>query len=80
MCWKNYMIWKKKTKIPMIIFQAIYKRTLSYCLKCRKNRQSKNPNVSRTKDRRIMLLSKCAVCDIKNINKYFLKSNKLKDY
>ena len=38
---------------------------LSYCLKCRKNTESKNPNVARTKTRRVMLLSKCAVCDSK---------------
>ena len=34
---------------------------LSYCLKCRKNTESKNPKVARTKNERIMLLSKCAV-------------------
>ena len=34
---------------------------LSYCLKCRKNTESKNPKVARTKNGRIMLLSKCAV-------------------
>ena len=34
---------------------------LSYCLKCRKNTESKNPNVARTKNGRIILLSKCAV-------------------
>ena len=38
---------------------------LSYCLKCRKNTESKNPKVARTKNGRIMLLSKCAVCDSK---------------
>ena len=38
---------------------------LSYCLKCRKNTESKNPKVARTKNGRIMLLSKCAVCDNK---------------
>ena len=38
---------------------------LSYCLKCRKNTESKNPQVVRTKNERIMLLSKCAVCDSK---------------
>ena len=32
---------------------------------CRKNTESKNPNVVKTKNRRIMLLSKCAVCDSK---------------
>ena len=38
---------------------------LSYCLECRKNTESKNPKVERTKNGRIMLLSKCAVCDSK---------------
>ena len=38
---------------------------LSYCLKSRKNTESKNTKVARTKDGRIMLLSKCAVCDSK---------------
>ena len=38
---------------------------LSYCLKCRKNTESKNPNVVSTKNGRILLLSKCAVCDSK---------------
>ena len=32
---------------------------LSYCLKCRKNTESKNPKVARTKNGRIMVLSKC---------------------
>ena len=36
-----------------------------YCLKCRKNTESKNPKVARSKNGRIMLLSKCAVCDSK---------------
>ena len=38
---------------------------LSYCLKCKKNTESKNPKIARTKNRRIMLLSKCLVCDSK---------------
>ena len=38
---------------------------LSYCLKCRKNIESKNLKVVPTKNGRIMLLSKCAVCDSK---------------
>ena len=41
---------------------------LSYCLKCRKNTESKNPKVARTKNGRIMLLSKRVVCDSKNQN------------
>ena len=40
---------------------------LSYCLKCRKNRGSKNLKVVRTKNGRIMLLSKCVVCDSKKL-------------
>ena len=43
---------------------------LSYCLKCRKNTESKNPKVARTKNERIMLLSKFAVCDNKKIEIY----------
>ena len=38
---------------------------LSYCLKCRKNTESKNSKVATTQNGRIMLLSKCAVCDSK---------------
>ena len=36
-----------------------------YYLKCRKNTESKNPKVARAKNGRIMLLSKCGVCDSK---------------
>ena len=32
---------------------------LSYCLNCRKNRESKNPKVAQTKNGRIMIISKC---------------------
>ena len=40
---------------------------LSYCLKCRKNAESKNPKVVRNKSRRIMLLSKLEVCNSKKV-------------
>ena len=43
----------------------MYKTILSYCLKCRKNKESKNPKVAMTKNKKIMLLSKCAVCNSK---------------
>ena len=46
------------------------------CLKCRKNTESENPKVVRTKNGRIMLLSRCAVWN----RKHFLKEKKLKDY
>ena len=38
---------------------------LLYCLKYRKNSESKNPKVVMTKNRRIILLSKWEVCDNK---------------
>ena len=44
---------------------------LSYCLKCTKNTESKNPEVVRTKNGRMMLLSKYAVCNSKKLK--FLK-------
>ena len=44
-------------------FKSMYKTMLSYCLKCRKNTESKNQNVIKAINGRIMLLSKCAVCD-----------------
>ena len=41
---------------------------LSYCLKCRKNTESKNSKVVKTKNWKKMLLSKCAACDSKKLN------------
>ena len=43
----------------------MYKTILWYCLKCRKNKEGKNPKVAMTKNKKIMLLSKCAVCNSK---------------
>ena len=40
-------------------------KMLSYCLKCRKNTESKNPKFVKKKNGRIMLLSKCALYDNK---------------
>ena len=50
---------------------------LCYCLKCRKNTESKNSKVTRTKNR-IMLLSNCVVCDRKKPK--FLKQQEARDY
>ena len=36
-----------------------------FCLNCRKNTESKNPKVVKTKNRKIILLSKCAFFDNK---------------
>ena len=46
----------------------------SYYVKCRKNTESKNPKVVKTNNGRIMLLSKCAVCDSKKLK--FIKEQK----
>ena len=40
---------------------------LSYCLKRRKNTESKNPKVVKTKNAQITLLSKCKVCNSKKL-------------
>ena len=39
----------------------------SYCLKYRANTESKSFKVVRTKNGRIMILSKCEVCDSKKL-------------
>ena len=36
---------------------------LSYCLKCKKNTESINPLISKTKNGGTLILSKCAICD-----------------
>ena len=46
-------------------------------MKCRKNTESKNPKVGRTKNRRIMLLSKSVVCDSKKSK--FIKQQEASD-
>ena len=71
MCRKNFMIWNKKVKIPIKIYTT-YKTMLSSCLKSRKNTESKNPVVVNTKNWKIILLPRCAVCNSKNRN--FLKN------
>ena len=49
---------------------------LSHCLKCRKNAESENPKVVKTKNRRVMLFSKCTVCNSKILK--FLKEQEAK--
>ena len=50
----------------------MYKRE-SYCLKCKKNTENINPQVSSTSNGRVMILSKCAICNrfIKKIFKIY---------
>ena len=42
---------------------------LPNCFTCRKNTETKNPKVVKTKKGRIMLSSKCAVCNSKTFIK-----------
>ena len=49
---------------------------LPYCLKCKKNTESKNPEVVRTKNGRIMFFSKCAVYNSKKWK--FIKEQEIK--
>ena len=37
----------------------------SYCLKCKKNTENIDPEVSSTSNGRVMVLSKCAICSSK---------------
>ena len=42
---------------------TIYKETmLSYCLVCKKNTENKDSKIVKTKNNRLMLPSKCAIC------------------
>ena len=38
---------------------------LTYCLKCRKNTENKDVKMIKTKNGRVILSSKCAVCGSK---------------
>ena len=37
----------------------------SYCLSCKKDTKNINPKMVRTKNNRLMMLSKCAICSNK---------------
>ena len=49
---------------------------LSYCLKCRKNTESINPNVSKTTNGKTMILSTCTICGSKKSK--FIKEKQAK--
>ena len=49
---------------------------LSYCLKCKKNTESIDPKVSKTRNDKTMVLSKCAICGSKKSN--FIKDQQAK--
>ena len=37
----------------------------SYCLSCKKDIENINPKIARTKNNRLVMLSKCAICNNK---------------
>ena len=47
---------------------------LSHCFKYRKHTERKNPDIARTKNERIMLLSNCVMCDNEKLT--FVKQQK----
>ena len=49
---------------------------LSYCLKCKKNTESIDPNVSATSNGKTVTLSKCAICGSKKSK--FIKKQEAK--
>ena len=48
----------------------------SYCLKCKKYTKNINPQVSSTSNGKIMILSKCAICNSKKSK--FIKKQEAK--
>ena len=48
----------------------------SYCLKCRKNTENIDPEVSSTGNGKVMILSKCAICGSKKSR--FIKNQEAK--
>ena len=48
----------------------------SYCLKCKKNTGNINPRISKTKNNKTMILSKCAICGSKKSK--FIKEQEAK--
>ena len=47
-----------------------------YCLKCKKNTENIDPKVSSASNRRVMILSKCTICNSKKSR--FIKNQEAK--
>ena len=50
----------------------------TYCVSCKKYTANKNSSVRKTKQNRLMFLSKCAICGKKKSN--FIKNKELNNY
>ena len=48
----------------------------TYCVKCKKDTENIDPKIVRTKNNRLVMLSKCSVCGIKKSR--FVKEQKVK--
>ena len=49
-----------------------------YCMSCKKYTVDENPNVTKTKKNRLMLLSNCAVCGQKKLA--FIENKELQSF
>ena len=50
----------------------------AYCVKCRKDTENIDPKIVRTKNNRLVMQSKCSICEIKKSR--FIKEQKQKIY
>ena len=48
----------------------------NYCLSCKKDYKNINPKIVRTKNNRLMMLSKCAICN--NKKSRFIKEQEVR--
>ena len=70
----NYVCIYIYMHIYIYMYIYIYITILSYCLKCSTNTESKNSKAVRTKNGRIILLSKCSLCN--SIKSEFFKEQR----
>ena len=49
-----------------------------YCMSCKKYAANENPNVRKTRQNRLMLLSNCAVCEQKKLT--FIENKELHNF
>ena len=57
------MIFKTKNKLTINVIHKNKRK--SYCVKCRRDTENIDPKMVRTKNNRLIILSKCSVCRIK---------------
>ena len=65
-------------KYSMRIARQYKEKMLTYCLECKKNTENEDVKMVKSRNNRIMLMSKCACVAIKSLN--LLENKTLKDY